>query len=177
MTLISPCAHKAKTFWGRSFLMILSLLFMNVSCASYQLRDTGGVGIESLPADHSKIIVLHQGNRFVQLKSFELLQSEVVGFPAGQLQSDGEPARETTSGQVAREIHLYLAETPPLVVEPGNLIIVPLSSIKKVMVYDEDLEKGGIAVLKKVGLVALIVLGCALYVALIVLSAGGGGGR
>jgi len=97
--------------------------------------------MEPLPVDQSKTVVLHQGNSFVKLKSFELRQSELVGFPAGQLQSDGEPVEKTTSDRVAREAHLYLNESPPLVVEPGRPINVPYSSINKVMVYDEEQDK------------------------------------
>jgi hypothetical protein len=88
-------------------------------------------------------VVLHQGNRFVKLQSFELDEKELSGFPVGQLQSDGEPLKDTFDKQVAQEVHLYLDETPPLVVEPGKAIVVPLSSINKVMVY--EVNKAGTA--------------------------------
>ena len=161
MTIIGPYVHKAKNLRGRSFLMIVSLLLMDVSCASYYLHATTSVnGLPTFPVDQSKTVVLHQGNRFARLKSFEMHESELTGVPAGQLESDGEPPEDTTSDQVAREVHVYLDETTPLVVEPGSPIVVPFSSINKVAVYDEDTSKPRwwIEVLKGFASAVLVVL-------------------
>jgi hypothetical protein len=168
MTLISPYVHKPNNPWGKLFLMIVSILLMDVSCASYVLHETQVK--EPFPVDQSKNVVLHQGNRFVKLKSFEMHESELKGFPTGQLQADGELAEKTTSGQVAQEVHLYLDETTPLVVEPGSPIVVPFSSINKVMVYDEEAKKGCIVYLKAVGAVVLVVLLVAVQVGIMVLQ-------
>ena len=114
--------------------LIVPLLCMNVSCTAYSLRQSET--LRPLPVEKSKVVVLHQGNRFVKLQSFELDEEELTGLPVGQLQSDGEPEKDVFNKQSAQEVHLYLNETPPLVVEPGKPVIVPLSSINKVMVYE-----------------------------------------
>jgi len=123
-------------WWQRvlAAFLIGPLLCMNVSCTAYSLRQSET--LRPLPVEKSKVVVLHQGNRFVRLQSFELDEEELRGLPVGQLQSDGEPAKETFNDQDAQEVHLYLDETSPLVVEPGNAVVVPLSSINKVMVYE-----------------------------------------
>jgi hypothetical protein len=130
-------------WWQRvlAAFLIGPLLCMNVSCTAYSLRQSET--LRPLPVEKSKVVVLHQGNRFVRLQSFELDEEELKGLPVGQLQSDGEPVKGTFDDQVAQEVHLYLDETPPLVVEPGNPVVVPLSSVNKVMVY--DVSKAGTA--------------------------------
>jgi hypothetical protein len=168
MTFIDQYVHNANNRWGERFLLIVALLLMNVSCASYVLHETQVK--EPFPVDQSKTVVLHQGNRFVKLKSFEMHESELKGLPDGELHSDGEPAEKTSSGRVAQEVHLYLDETTPLVIEPGSPIVVPLSSINKVMVYDEEAKKGCIVYLKAVGVLLLTVLLAAVYVGMMVLQ-------
>ena len=54
--------------------LIVPLLFMNVSCTAYDLRHSPVV--QPLPVDKTKTIVLHQGDRFVKLESFELGEHE-----------------------------------------------------------------------------------------------------
>jgi hypothetical protein len=79
----------------------------------------------------------------VELESFELEGWELRGFSTRRLLLNGEPAKETFSSRIAQEVHLYLDDTPPLVVESGKAIVVPLSSINKVMVY--EVNKAGTA--------------------------------
>ena len=116
--------------------IVASFFLVNASCGVYSVRASPAA--HSLRVDKSKTIILHQGDRFVKLESFELEGEELKGLPGGQFQSDGEPAQRTFSSRTAQEVHLYLDETPPLVVEPGKSIVVPFSAIKKVMFYDED---------------------------------------
>ena len=123
-------------WWQRvlAAFLIVPLLFMNVSCTAYTLRQS--TIVHPLPVDKSNNIVLHQGGRSVKLDSFELEGWELRGFSTSELQFIDEPTKETFSSRIAHEVHLYLDETPPLVVEPGKPIVVPLSSINKVMVYE-----------------------------------------
>jgi len=136
------CSISGK-WWQRvlAAFLIVPLLCMNVSCTAYSLRQSET--LHPLPLEKPNTVVLHQGDRFVKLESFELDEEELRGLPVGQLQSDGQPAKDVFNKQTAQEVHLYLNETPPLVVEPGKPVVVPLSSINKVMVY--EVNKAGTA--------------------------------
>ena len=130
--------HPYSGTWQQTIasLIVASFLLVNASCGIYSVRESSAPRF--LRFDKSKTVVLHQGHRFVKLESFELEGEELKGFPSGPFQSDGEPAQRTFSSRTAQEAHIYLDETPALVVEPGKPLVVPFAAVEKVMVYDED---------------------------------------